>query len=737
MSIEGKLHEFKPSTVVTEFDVAPGDWFLVDGRVPICVCIESGQADLFLISYVGIDHKVLGERVYRLLGADFTFFDEYPKAPCTLRYEIQINSYVQHDDTWLFFFEGHGFANGKKFIQWKNGCAGYFTPEELSAKGAFQVPEFDVPTLEFPYIPVRDVRQSIFSQTHLEALVNGDIYSCFGKSHVVPFKAAEGCAKTFPQWANQNLRMVDEIAIDRQGGKHGLGYIQALLNLHDDHWYFTAHFATDPVMPGTLMLDGCLQVLEFYLLYLGFGFQARGGRFQPVQGEEIKVKCRGQVIPGMKDLKYYLHVKKIEPGSNPKVYADALITSDGKEVVHIENLAVEIAYDGLPALPEPGANAYDIHGRSVHTNETQLIELTVGKPSRYFGSHYEIFDRQRQISRMPNPPYDCITRVLEVEGKLREVKPGNRMVNEFDMAIDDWYFQYNHGIMPFCVLNEVVLQPCGLLPQLLELDAMGSSDRFIRNLGGRMITHQDLPAQNGVIRSEVVLKEVVNTPTTFMVKYDGKYHLQDGSLLAEGKDLHFGFFSQEELAGSPGLTWKQQDKALFDKHNENSERLSGDQLPLPSEIGVNAALPKFPGLFFDRVVEFFPSGGKYAKGLLRVEKMVDPEEWIFYSHFYMDPVVPGSYSLDAVTQVLQYYILLQEELYPERKAAGPGYFRTNHGHWMNWQYRGQILQHNTKIVYEVEVQDEGPGWVMGAARVYVDGKFIYELAETLIQLQRH
>jgi len=326
---------------------------------------------------------------------------------------------------------------------------------------------------------------------------------------------------------------------------------------------------------------------------------------------------------------------------------------------------------------------------------------------------------------------------LEVEGKLREVKPGNRMVNEFDMAIDDWYFQYNHGIMPFCVLNEVVLQPCGLLPQLLELDAMGSSDRFIRNLGGRMITHQDLPAQNGVIRSEVVLKEVVNTPTTFMVKYDGKYHLQDGSLLAEGKDLHFGFFSQEELAGSPGLTWKQQDKALFDKNNENSERLSGDQLPLPSEIGVNAALPKFPGLFFDRVVEFLPSGGKYAKGLLRVEKMVDPEEWIFYSHFYMDPVVPGSYSLDAVTQVLQYYVLLQEELHPQRKAAGPGYFRTNHGHWMNWQYRGQILQHNTKIVYEVEVQDEGPGWVMGAARVYVDGKFIYELAETLIQLHRH
>ena len=82
----------------------------------------------------------------------------------------------------------------------------------------------------------------------------------------MPFGAAEGRVNTFPQWANHDLRMVDEIAIDRSGGKHGLGYIQALLNLEDDHWYFTAHFNTDPVMPGTLMLDGCLQVLEFYLM---------------------------------------------------------------------------------------------------------------------------------------------------------------------------------------------------------------------------------------------------------------------------------------------------------------------------------------------------------------------------------------------------------------------------------------------------------------------------------------
>jgi len=728
MEIDGKLHEFKPSTVVTEFDVSPNDWFLVDGRVPISVCIESGQADLFLICYVGIDHKVQGDRVYRLLGADFTFFDDYPQAPCTLRYEIKINSYVNHEGTWLFFFEGVGYSNGKKFIQWVNGCAGYFTMEELLAKGSTDIPGFEVPQIDEPYLPVRYCTKETFGPQELQALGEGRVYDCFGPGFEVPFPAAQGRMRTFPQWTNKDLRVVDQIRVDRKGGKFAQGYLEADLALDDDHWYFKSHFVGDNVMPGTLMLDGCSQVLEFYLLYLGLGFQERGGRFQPVPGEEIKVKCRGQVIPGMKNLNYYLHVQRVEPGSRPRVYAEGMILSDEKEVVHFENLAFEIIYDALPALPEVGEQAYDKFGRPVHTNEAQLIELTIGKPSTYFGEHYHIFDYKRQISRMPNPPYACITRVMEVEGEVRKVKPGIRMVNEFDMSADDWYFQVNQGLMPFCVLNEVVLQPCGLLPQLLELEQLSDSDRFIRNLGGKMVTLVDLPATDNRIIAEVILKEVVDTPGTFMVKFDGKYWLPDGTLIAEGKDLHFGFFSQEALLASPGLSREVKEEETRSQNNQSSALISSAELPAPDSFSGHLALPQWPCQFFDRIVEYRPTGGRFGNGYILAHKDVDPTEWIFYSHFYRDPVVPGSYSLDAVTQLSRYALLLDPR---SQEMGNSSYFQVNQRQWMDWQYRGQILQHNKTIEYELDIEsieecDTGL-FALTHARVFADGKYIYKV----------
>ncbi|MCO4782945.1 MAG: hypothetical protein KC646_11530 [Candidatus Cloacimonetes bacterium] len=734
MEIDGKLHEFKPSSVVTEFDVKPEDWFLIGDRCPISVCIESGQADLWLISFLGIDHKVKGERVYRLLGADFTFFDDFPKAPCTLRYEIHIKSFTQNDGTWLFFFDGVGYCDGVKFIEWVNGCAGYFTPAELSEKKQYKMPVWSKPENAIEYNPVRICRKQDFNKNEIRALVDGNIYECFGQGFEVPFKEDAAHQNTFPKWSNHDICMVDNIHIRRTDGMHGLGYIEADLALDDNHWYFTSHFVGDNVMPGTLMLDGCSQILEFYLLYLGFGFQARGGRFRPILNNQIKVKCRGQVIPGMKDLKYYLHITKIEPGHNPKVWADAVLTSEGKEVVIIDSLGFEIYYDNLPALPAVGQQAFDMYGRPVVTNETQLIELTVGKPSTYFGEHYEIFDQDRQISRMPNPPYACITRVTEITGEKQNLKVGATMVNEFDMSADDWYFQINQGLMPFCVFNEVVLQPCGLLPQLLELDCMSKSDRFIRNLGGKMITYQDIPAQDNRIIAEVKLTEMVNTPGAFMVKYDGRYTLSDGSLLAEGVDLHFGFYSQEALAASPGLTLAKDVKEALESANAQAPAMELAQLPTPMGIGTQLKLPVGPGLFFDRVAEFRPDGGRYKNGYITVEKDVDETEWIFYSHFYMDPVVPGSYSLDAMTQVAK-YVMLYHGL---DQREGTPYFRINFDQWMDWQYRGQILQHNDKIIYEVEVKELVDGvnpYIIISGRVFCDGKFIYQLDNVRVTIQ--
>jgi acyl transferase domain-containing protein len=92
-------------TIWTETDIAEDSWYLNDGYMPAGFMIESGQADLMLISYMGIDLLNKGERVYRLLGCTLTYHGNLPSAGDTLQYEIRITGHAQHGATRLFFFE--------------------------------------------------------------------------------------------------------------------------------------------------------------------------------------------------------------------------------------------------------------------------------------------------------------------------------------------------------------------------------------------------------------------------------------------------------------------------------------------------------------------------------------------------------------------------------------------------------------------------------------------------------
>ncbi|MDP6330604.1 MAG: PfaB family protein, partial [SAR324 cluster bacterium] len=65
--LNAKLGEFQPSTITTEYDIPKGAWFCTDAQIPWAVAVESGQCDLMLISYLGIDFECRGNQVYRLL----------------------------------------------------------------------------------------------------------------------------------------------------------------------------------------------------------------------------------------------------------------------------------------------------------------------------------------------------------------------------------------------------------------------------------------------------------------------------------------------------------------------------------------------------------------------------------------------------------------------------------------------------------------------------------------------
>ncbi|MGX6649089.1 3-hydroxyacyl-[acyl-carrier-protein] dehydratase FabA [Maricaulaceae bacterium MS644] len=70
----------------------------------------------------------------------------------------------------------------------------------------------------------------------------------------------------------------------------------------------------------------------------------------------------------------------------------------------------------------------------------------------------------------------------------------------------------------------------------------------------------------------------------------------------------------------------------------------------------NAQLPLPPMLMFDRITRIDEDGGEYGKGCMVAELDVNPDLWFFACHFEGDPVMPGCLGLDAMWQLVGFYL---------------------------------------------------------------------------------
>jgi 3-hydroxyacyl-[acyl-carrier protein] dehydratase/trans-2-decenoyl-[acyl-carrier protein] isomerase len=70
----------------------------------------------------------------------------------------------------------------------------------------------------------------------------------------------------------------------------------------------------------------------------------------------------------------------------------------------------------------------------------------------------------------------------------------------------------------------------------------------------------------------------------------------------------------------------------------------------------NAQLPAPPMLLFDRIVHMDDNGGQHGKGYIEAEFDINPSLWFFDCHFIGDPVMPGSLGLDALWQLVGFYL---------------------------------------------------------------------------------
>jgi 3-oxoacyl-(acyl-carrier-protein) synthase/3-hydroxymyristoyl/3-hydroxydecanoyl-(acyl carrier protein) dehydratase/1-acyl-sn-glycerol-3-phosphate acyltransferase len=699
-------------TVWTETDVRPDSWYLNRGVMPAGIMIEAGQADLFLISYLGVDRLNAGKRAYRLLGCELTYHGSLPRPGDTLRYQIQIDRHAQQGEVRLFFFHYHCTIAGRPALTVRNGQAGFFSEEELaSSAGVLWSPEEQEirPARLDP--PAVTVARRQFSHAQVRAFSEGDLHGCFGAG----FELGQTHLRT-PAIQPAPMRLIDQVIdLDPRGGPWGRGYLKAVTALHPDDWFFAGHFKGDPCMPGTLMFEGCLQAMAFYLAALGYTLERDGWRFEPVPEQPYQLQCRGQVLPTSRELSCELFVEEVQAGPIPTVYADLLGTVDGLKAFHARRVGLRLVpgwpSDEIPPrAAEPGEVA-EVGG--FRFDHRSLLACAQGRPSEAFGPMYARFDGPRRVARLPGPPYHFMSRVRRVEGEMGVPRPGATAEVEYDVPAQAWYFDQNgHPTMPFCVLLEAALQPCGWLACYVGSALLGDEDLCFRNLDGTGRVLAEVPPGAGTLRTVVTLESVSRSGGMILESFRVRCSVADTPVYE--LETGFGFFPRAALENQVGLPARPEMEisgpgfALAD--GPGPLRLPGPQLSM-----------------LDRVTAFDPRGGRAGLGSARAEKDVDPAQWFFKAHFFQDPVQPGSLGLEAMLQLLQRTML---QLGMAEGLLRPRFEPIALGRQTTWKYRGQVVPANRLVTVAVELtevgSEESARFAVADASLWVDGKRIYE-----------
>lgn len=107
----------------------------------------------------------------------------------------------------------------------------------------------------------------------------------------------------------------------------------------------------------------------------------------------------------------------------------------------------------------------------------------------------------------------------------------------------------------------------------------------------------------------------------------------------------------------------------------------------------NAQLPSPPMLMFDRITNINETGGVFQKGEIVAELDIKPELWFFDCHFKGDPVMPGCLGLDAMWQLVGFYLGWLEQ--PGKgRALGVGEVK----------FTGQVLDTIKKVTYQISIK---------------------------------
>ncbi len=693
MAVEGEALSLGEGYMITEHDVFADAWYLDDGRMPTSIAVESGQADLMLSAWLGADFKTRGAAVYRLLDAKVCFHNRLPAVGSTIRYHIRIKRFFEQGGTLFFHFNFEATVDGEALMTMTDGCAGFFTEEALAEgrgvkRSQLQLtPEKGLWTGGYqPLIPVQD---ESYDDAQLDALRRGDYATCFGAAFAA---MTLDQPKTLPDGDMRLVHRIPELQV--HGGRYGKGRIVGEADIHPDDWFLTCHFVDDKVMPGTLMYECCLHTLRIYLMRMGWVGSREDISFEPIPGMVSQLKCRGQVLSDTRKVTYEVEIREMGYGPEPYVIGDALMYADGKPIVDITNICLKIPGQSRESMEARWQNSEPAPAYTFQ----QILAFSSGKPSDCFGEPYQIFDEQRRIARLPRPPFQFLDRVEWVNGPLMQQHVGTELVAAYDPPEDAWYWDAEgNGTMPFAVLLEIALQPCGFMAAYMGSALLSDQDLSFRNLSGEARLFQSVHRGSGTLRIHVKSTKISRSGSMIIQDYTFAVSNAAGPVY-EGA-TSFGYFTTEALAQQIGL----RHVAPWKEHNPAQDAYpSGEGWPRSPILMVDAvAVRDTPRIF-----------GK---------KLVRTDEWFFDAHFYQDPVMPGSLGLEALLQTLK---AAAHERWPDVES-----WRISPSSEHSWTYRGQVPPKSAIITLALELKtaDDEQHQLTADGLLYRDQLPIYEI----------
>jgi 3-hydroxymyristoyl/3-hydroxydecanoyl-(acyl carrier protein) dehydratase len=577
-----------------------------------------------------------------------------------------------------------------------------------------------------------------FLERDLAALFDGDAFACFGKG----FERSASHTRTPPLPGGRLIRLASVRGLEPTGGRWSKGSLRARVEPAVEE----LPPSSDPGLRLARLYQGALQVLAFFAMAKGGTLERDGWRFEPIQGQAARLRFMAAPTADS-PLEFELAVEHFEVGRDATVIGDVSAWAGDTLVFQGEQMGLRLVpdwpltsnralqADGIAVDAGPG-RAVTIDGFRI--GYSSLLAGALGRPSEASQGPYPAFETgERQMPRLPGPPYHFITRVTAVTGERLSMRPGAAATMEYDVPVDAWYFDENgNRTMPFCILLEAALQPCGWLSVYVGCPLTTTEDVFFRNLDGNAMTVTgEVFPDSGTLRTQTAVTSVTRVSGVILLSYRIECFLGDRRICQ--LNAMFGYFPKEALALQVGLPTTEEQKAKLVAESpvrvdfaERPARYFEGPLRLPGPIL----------LMIDRVTGFWPQGGAAGKGHLRAEKDVDPHAWFFRAHFYSDPVQPGSLGLEMMLQLLQFFAVDQglgdgiEQPYFEPLAlAAP----------VSWKFRGQVRPENGHIVTDVEIVsvDSGPDGVtiLANGSLWVDGVRCYEAKNigTRIRRGRH